>query len=194
MKLYIFTPNKDALFTPKHVSDLENLFDVTFGTEIKSISEYTDFISDTSEKIVALDPDLFDWNFTKEDIDTFKNVKAIVLQTTSFSWIDTDYAKEKGIPVVNLRGFSAQSVAEYAFMLALGVARKMSLVAQDGYAQDFVKHQGIELKGKTAGIIGLGRIGSNIATITKGFGMNTTHIGPRIQEMNNMNTKNFLNL
>jgi glycerate dehydrogenase len=175
MKLYIFTPNKDTLFTTEHILKLENIFEVVFCTDVKSISDYTDFVLDTSEKIVALDPDLFDWKFTKEDIHTFQNVKAIVLQTTSFSWIDVVCAKEKGIPVMNLRGFSAESVAEYAFMLALGVARKIPLIVQDGYIENFVKHQGIELKRKTAGIIGLGRIGSNIADITNGFGMNTIY-------------------
>jgi lactate dehydrogenase-like 2-hydroxyacid dehydrogenase len=104
-----------------------------------------------------------------------QNVKAICLQTTSFSWIDVKHAKDKGIPVTNLRGFSSEAVAEFALTLAFGVARKLPLVAQANYQQDFVKHEGIELKGKTAGIIGLGRIGSNIASLTKGIGMRTLY-------------------
>jgi len=104
-----------------------------------------------------------------------KNVKAICLQTTSFSWIDVEHAKSKNIPVLNLRGFSQEAVAEYSLLLALGVARKLALLAQSGYLQDFINHRGIELKGKTAGIIGLGRIGGRIAELVQGIGMITTY-------------------
>ena len=175
MKLYVFTPNKEALFTPELEAMLNKSFDVVFYTQIKPFEEHTDFINDESEKVVALDPDFFNWSFQKEQIDLIKNAKAICLQTTSFSWIDGEYAKSKNIPVLNLRGFSQEAVAEYALMLALGTARKMALVAQKGYVQDFVAHQGIELKGKTAGVIGLGHIGTCIANLCSGIGMNVKY-------------------
>jgi lactate dehydrogenase-like 2-hydroxyacid dehydrogenase len=175
MKLYIFTPNRSALFTPELEAELERNFDVTFYTEIKPLEDHGEFLIDESEKIVALDPDFFDWSFKQDKIDMMKNVKAICLQTTSFSWIDSEYAQSKGIPVLNLRGFSQEAVAEYALFLAFGVARKIALVAQNNYVQDFVAHQGIELKGRTAGVIGLGRIGSSIASLCKGVGMNVQY-------------------
>lgn len=175
MKLYIFTPNKEAIFTKEIEQNLKEKFEVVFYTEIKPLSEHLDFINDESEKVVALDPDFFDWKFSKEEIDLCKNVRAFCLQTTSFSWIDIEYAKEKNIPVLNLKGFSSEAVAEFAFMLALGVARKLPLIMQANYTQDFVAHQGIELRGKTAGIIGLGNIGKNIAEKCKGFGMKTVY-------------------
>jgi lactate dehydrogenase-like 2-hydroxyacid dehydrogenase len=175
MKLYIFTPNKTAIFNQTLEERLRDIFEVVFYTDSKPLSEYRDFINDTEEKIVALDPDFFNWSFSASEIDLMQNVKAICLQTTSFSWIDTKHAGEKGIPVTNLRGFSSEAVAEFALTLALGVARKLPLVIQAGYQQDFVKHQGLELKGKTAGIIGLGRIGTNIANLTKGIGMKTVY-------------------
>lgn len=93
MKLYIFTPNKGALFTPELESKLNENFDVVFYTEIKPLADHVDFLADESEKVVALDPDFFDWKFPKEQIDMMKHVKAICLQTTSFSWIDGEYAK-----------------------------------------------------------------------------------------------------
>lgn len=175
MKLYIFSPNKEALFTPELETKLKESFDVTFYTEIKPLEEHTDFFADESEKVVALDPDFFGWAFKQDKIDMMKNVKAICLQTTSFSWIDSEYAKSKNIPILNLRGFSQEAVAEYALMLTLGVARKMALVAQKGYMQDFIAYQGIELKGRTAGIIGLGRIGTCIANLCSGIGMKVNY-------------------
>jgi lactate dehydrogenase-like 2-hydroxyacid dehydrogenase len=171
MKLYIFTPNKEAVFSKTLEQQLAKEFEVIFFTSPKPLSEHTEFVHDETEKIVALDPDYFGWKFTSQDIDLLKNVKAICLQTTSFSWIDTKYANEKNIPVLNLKGFSTEAVTEFAFMLALGVARKLPLIIQADYKQDFVAHQGVELKGKTAGIIGLGRIGKSIAEKCQGFGM-----------------------
>jgi lactate dehydrogenase-like 2-hydroxyacid dehydrogenase len=175
MKLYIFTPNKDALFTPQLEQKLSEVFEVIFYTNPSPLKVHGEFIADESEKIVALDPDYFNWSFTKEDIDLLKNTKALCLATTSFSWVDTGYAKEKGIPVTNLRGFSTEAVAEFALLMTLSVARKMPLVVKDGYKQDFVKHQGIELKGRTAAVIGLGRIGNRIAELMEGVGMKVVY-------------------
>lgn len=78
---------------------------------------------------------------------------------------------KKGIPVVNLRGFSSVAVAEWAMMVALSLARRIPLVVQDGWKQDLGKHQGFELRGKTAGVIGLGNIGALIAENCQGLGM-----------------------
>lgn len=184
MKLYIFTPNKDALFTEEIEITLRNNFEVIFYTSPMPLKEHSDFIEDTEEKIIALDPDYFGWNFTAEDIDLMKNVKAICLQTTSFSWIDTKHANAKNIPVLNLKGFSSEAVAEFAFMLGLGVARKLPLIIQADYKQDFVAHQGVELKGRTAGIIGLGRIGTSIAEKCKGFGMQVSYWSKNSKDIN----------
>jgi lactate dehydrogenase-like 2-hydroxyacid dehydrogenase len=175
MKLYIFSPNKKAIFSDALLAQLSKNYEVVFYETPTPLSEHTDFVNDETEKVVALDPDYFGWRFTKEDVDLCKNVKAFCLQTTSFSWIDTDYAKEKNVPVLNLKGFSSEAVAEFAFMLALGVARKLPLIIQADYKQDFVEHQGIELRGKVAGVIGLGNIGTDIAEKCKGFGMKTLY-------------------
>ncbi|MEN9852648.1 MAG: hypothetical protein RI996_591 [Candidatus Parcubacteria bacterium] len=175
MKLYIFSPNKKAIFSDLLLSQLENNYEVIFHETPTPLLQHADFINDIDEKVIALDPDYFDWKFTSEDIDLCKNVKAFCLQTTSFSWMDTEHAKERGVPVLNLKGFSREAVAEFAFLLALGVARKLPLLIQAEYKQDFIAHQGIELRGKTAGIIGLGNIGTNIAENCKGFGMKTLY-------------------
>jgi len=128
---------------------------------------HTDFASlkelqTPEEKIICLDPDFCDWTVPNSVFDSL-NLKAVILQTTSFSWIDIDYAKSKDIPVVNLRGFSSIAVAEWVTMMVLNIARKLPIVIKDDWKQDYTKHQGIELRGKTAGIVGMGRIGAAIA-------------------------------
>ncbi|MES2006661.1 MAG: NAD(P)-dependent oxidoreductase [Patescibacteria group bacterium] len=170
MKIIALTPNREGIFSKELEQRLSAVGEVIFKTTPQPISAISE-LQTPEEKILALDPDFVNWNFTKEDIEGIANLKTICLQTTSFGWIDTAYAKEKGIAVINLRGFSTEAVAEFSLMMTLALARKMSIVVQDGFKQDFVKHQGIELRGKKAGIIGLGSIGERYAELCRGIGM-----------------------
>ena len=170
MKIIVLSPIADLLFTEELKEKIKSAGDVVFIKDIKPLLEVSE-LYDSEPKIVAIDPDFCEWNVSREVIEKMKNIQAICLQTTSFSWIDTTEAKKQGIPVMNLRGFSTEAVAEWAFMMAVNVARKLPLIIKDGWKQDFGKHQGIELKGKVVGIIGLGTIGTRIAEICKGLGM-----------------------
>lgn len=174
MKIIVLSPNKEAVFTEAEISKLKAASEVIFETEPKDIRQIPALMAD-EDKILALDPDFVGWKFTKEDIDAIPRLKTICLQTTSFSWIDTAHAASKGIPVTNLRGFSTEGVAEYALFMLLGVARKFPLVMKDGFKQDFIKHKGIEFKGKRVGIIGLGNNGHRFAEVCKGIGMEVVY-------------------
>jgi phosphoglycerate dehydrogenase-like enzyme len=170
VKIVILSPNADLLFTDELKRDITAAGEAVFIKEIKPLLDVLELYN-SEQKIVAIDPDFCEWNVPREVIEKMKNVQAICLQTTSFSWIDIAEAKKQGIPVMNLRGFSKEAVAEWAFMMAINVARKLPLIIKDGWKQDFSKHQGLELKGKTVGIVGLGTIGSRIAEICNGLGM-----------------------
>ena len=85
------------------------------------------------ERILAIDPDFSNWKVENSDLEKIPNLTGVCLQTTSFSWIDIDFLKNKNIPVMNLRGFSSEAVAEWAFLMALNVARKIPLVSQKGW-------------------------------------------------------------
>lgn len=174
MKIIILSKNSDLFFTEEQVEKIKSAGDTIFIKVIKPLLDIVELYSE-EEKIVAIDPDFCEWNVSMEVIEKIKNVKAICLQTTSFSWIDIDQAAKQGFPVVNLRGFSTEAVAEWAVMMAINVARKLPLIIKDEWKQDFGKHQGIELHGKTAGIIGLGNIGTRVAEICNGLGMNIVY-------------------
>lgn len=174
MKIIILSPNADLLFTDELKEKIKSAGEAVFIKDIKPLLDIPELFDD-EQKIVAIDPDFCEWNVSKEVIGKMKNVQAICLQTTSFSWIDTAEAKKQGIPVMNLRGFSREAVAEWAFMMAMNVARKLPLIVKDSWKQDFSKHQGVELKGKTVGIIGLGTIGTRIAEICNGLGMEVVY-------------------
>ncbi len=114
---------------------------------------------------------------TEELIDKAKNLKYIGQFSTAFGKVDVDYAKSKGIPVSNLAGFSTESVAEFTIAAILEAIRGLEIGKQRGRELN-VDESGVkawEIKGKTFGILGLGRIGTRVAEIAKGFGANVVY-------------------
>ncbi|MFA6249960.1 MAG: NAD(P)-dependent oxidoreductase [Candidatus Shapirobacteria bacterium] len=170
MKIYLLSPVASQIFNPDFIRTLKPLGTVVIDDKIKSLSKVTG-MTDSEDKIIALDPGFCDWQLKESDISSIPNIKAICLQSTSFSWLDNEYCRQLNIPVVNIKNYSTNSVAEWAVMLAMLVARKIPLVIKNNWNYDFTNFQGIELTGKTAGIIGLGHIGRSIANICQGLGM-----------------------
>jgi len=87
--------------------------------------------------------------------------------------IDADAATRRGIVVMNTPGANAVAVAELTIGLMLGLARKVPVANSSMHAGKWEKKslQGAELKGKTLGILGLGRIGLEVAKRARGFGL-----------------------
>jgi D-3-phosphoglycerate dehydrogenase len=87
--------------------------------------------------------------------------------------IDADAATRRGIVVMNTPGANAVAVAELAIGLMLALARKLPAANASMHAGRWEKKnlQGMELRGKTLGILGLGRIGLEVAKRAKGFGL-----------------------
>lgn len=137
----------------------------------------------------------------KELIDACPNLKAIGRGGVGLDNIDVEYAKSKGIAVINTPAASSRSVGELAMAHMLGLSRFLHLanrqMPETGNTQfnELKKaySKGAELEGKTLGIIGLGRIGMETARCGLGMGMNivaydpfvsevTLHVGPRALE------------
>lgn len=171
MKIYIISPNAESMLTPAQRNALDAVGDVAIFGDSKPFDQLTELYAGDEPRIVAVDPDFSDWQFPNEVIDKIPNLQAICLQTTSYSWVDVAHAAEKGIPVVDLRGFSSVAVAEWATCMALATARRVPVVIADGWKLDYEKHRGFELRGKTAGIVGLGNIGTAVAENMAGLGM-----------------------
>jgi D-3-phosphoglycerate dehydrogenase len=87
--------------------------------------------------------------------------------------IDAEAATRRGIVVMNTPGANAIAVAELTVGLMLALARKLPVANNGMHAGRWEKKtlQGAELRGKTLGILGLGRIGLEVAKRAKGFGM-----------------------
>lgn len=124
----------------------------------------------------------------KEVIDACPNVKIIGRGGVGMDNIDVDYARSKGIHVINTPASSSQSVAE----LVMGQLFSLSRFLNDSFKHmesgDFSTlkknyAKGVELRGKTLGIIGFGRIGQNLASYALGVGMNVIAIDNKKQDV-----------
>ncbi len=109
----------------------------------------------------------------KEFIDKCPNLKLIISRSAGLDHIDLEYAKKKNIEIKNCPSYGPNSVAEFSFLLLLAVIRKLrkTLEEEYGFNTKDVDLRGYELKGKTIGIIGTGKIGSAACEIALGFGM-----------------------
>ena len=115
----------------------------------------------------------------KDLIDTCPGLKVIGRGGVGMDNIDVEYAREKGLSVINTPAASSASVAELVFAHLYGGVRflhdsnrNMPLEGESnfkGLKKAYAK--GVELRGKTIGIIGFGRIGQEVAKIALGVGM-----------------------
>ncbi|MDD6484928.1 MAG: 2-hydroxyacid dehydrogenase [Clostridiales bacterium] len=100
-------------------------------------------------------------------------VKLILMRCAGFNNVDLKAASEKGITVLRVPGYSPEAVAEHAMGLALAVNRHIHKgyikVRENNFALNGL--MGVNFYGKTAGIIGTGKIGEAMCRICRGFGM-----------------------
>jgi len=101
-----------------------------------------------------------------------KKLKLIVTLSTGFDHIDLQAVKKRGIPVCNVPDYGQHTVAEFALALMLALSRKIfwgvKRVKEGSY--DYHGLRGFDLKGKTVGVYGAGRIGVHFIDLLAGFG------------------------
>jgi len=124
---------------------------------------------------------------TRAVIDRFHpRLKVISKYGIGLDKIDVAYATEKKLPVLNTPGVNHTTVAEHTFGLLLGITKKIIENAVEVSAGKWVagwkKPVGHEILGSTMGIIGLGRIGKEVATRAKAFGMSVIAYDPYFDE------------
>lgn len=110
---------------------------------------------------------------TPETIAALSHLKAIALPTTGTEWFPVADFEARGVVVKNLPGYSGQSTAEFTWALILSLTRKVLAAQRRVLTGEAVSLRGMELEGKTLGIIGGGDVGGRVARIAAGFGMRT---------------------
>ncbi|MET1159887.1 MAG: D-2-hydroxyacid dehydrogenase [Thermoprotei archaeon] len=163
---------KVLIAAPIHSRAIEILkergFEVLYREEPEE-DELVELVKDVDALIVRSKPLV-----TRRVIEAANKLKIIVRAGVGLDNIDLDAAKEKGIEVANVPEAATNSVAELAIGLMISVLRKIAYADRMMRQGKWVKKEsmGFELRGKTLGIIGMGRIGRAVARIAyHGFGM-----------------------
>jgi len=136
----------------------------------KIIGEYQGILVRSSTKLTA------------EIIEHGHNLKVIGRAGVGVDNVDVEAASRKGIIVMNAPGGNTISTCEHAFALMLSVARNIPLahISLKNKTWERSKFKGVELNSKTLGIIGLGRIGKEVAKRALAFGMEVLAYDPFI--------------
>lgn len=112
---------------------------------------------------------------TPKVLEALPSLKFIATRSTGYDHIDLQSCKAKGVQVAFVPSYGINTVAEQAFGLILNLTRKMYWAInqiKEREQFDYKGLQGIDLKGKTLGVIGTGKIGKESINIGQGFGMN----------------------
>lgn len=128
----------------------------------------------------------------KDVIDACPGLKVIGRGGVGMDNIDVDYARSKGMQVINTPAASSNSVAELVFAHLFNAVRflydsnrQMPNHGEDKFEELKKKYaKGVELRGKTMGIVGFGRIGQSVAKMALGLGMKVLAFDPFVTEAN----------
>src|ERR1700724_1827673 len=162
--------------SPKGVELLESggqlLVDVKTGLEenelLAVVAEYSAIVVRSQTKI------------TTKVIEAAKLLKAVGRAGVGVDNVDVDAATRRGVIVMNTPAGNTISTAEHAFSLLVSIARNIPQAHDSVKAGqlDRKSYEGVELHGKTIGIFGMGRIGTEIARRVIAFGMRPVAYDP----------------
>ncbi|AOS61032.1 phosphoglycerate dehydrogenase [Actinoalloteichus hymeniacidonis] len=129
-------------------------------------------VGEAEALIVGLDP------IDREVFEAAPKLKVVAKHGVGYDNIDLDAARDHGVRVVYAPGSNSRAVAELTFGLLLDVARGISANDRAVRAGGWPKTFGVELAGRSLGILGFGRIGRLMAGYAEAFGMNVVAHDP----------------
>jgi len=158
----------------KYISDKLQGHSISFAESLENIA--SDILN--SAEVVSV---FVNNPIRKADLDKMPNLRLITTRSTGFDHIDVVAAREKNIEVVYVPSYGEATVAEFAFALLLSLSRKIpeaheQVTKTGSFNQSNLR--GFDLKGKTIGVIGTGRIGVRVIKMAKGFDMNVLAYDP----------------
>ncbi len=120
---------------------------------------------------------------TQALLDQMPKLKFIVTRSTGHDHIDVAACRNRGVEVTYVPSYGENTVAEHAFALILALARNLPTAIRKTRGMDFSLEglEGIDLMGKTLGVVGAGKIGRQALRIGRGFGMEAIAFDPHEQ-------------
>ncbi len=161
---------------------LSDAFDPGLPDKLEKFGEVTDDKERLAEAEVVLIRSKT--KVTKEYIDSAPNLKLVIRGGVGLDNVDLVYAKEKGITVHNTAAASSVAVAELAFALMIATTNHVVVADKSMREGQWIKKQlkRTELYKKTLGIIGMGRIATELAIRAKAFGMEIVAYDPFVEQ------------
>lgn len=101
-------------------------------------------------------------------------LRFIAARSTATEYIDLDACRERGVAVANVPSYGEHTVAEHTFALILALSRRLREVTGESAADGKLSYsntRAFELRGKTLGVVGAGRIGRHVIAVAQAFGM-----------------------
>jgi lactate dehydrogenase-like 2-hydroxyacid dehydrogenase len=172
MKIYAILNRVE--FNPKDLTRLEDLGAKVFFN--KDIEEVAELFEDLEEKVLLLQWTGLKTNGKAElnSLLKVKNLKAVCLSTTSYSWVDYQGLRNNGIDLCNAPGKSSTSVAEFFYFMTIALLRKLPLYIQNN-CDELEGVLGREVNNLEVGVVGMGSIGQVYADICTSNNMNVSY-------------------
>jgi len=173
MKVLVLSPLPEGVIRSLFA---ENLAKYKLDANFFTINQYD--LDALKRELADTDIVIGDYTFkipiTAEMCDAMTKVKLIQQPSTGYDHIDIRASAKKGIPVANIGGANATSVAEHTIALALVLLKRITYahekMLEGNWTQGELLNVATELSGKTWGLIGLGRIGREVANRAKPLG------------------------
>jgi len=167
MKLIITEPMD---FSPEGLKILKKKFEVISLDNISKLSEYIHTANILFVRLGIV--------FSREILSNAPNLKVICTPTTGLDHIDLDFCKENNIKIISLKNEreflnTIPSTAEHTWTLLMAINRKLNMACEHTKLKQWNRNifKSFNLKGKTLGILGLGRVGKQVAHFGNSFGM-----------------------
>src|SRR3989344_4351541 len=168
MKIVI--PEYVEIVSDEYIRKLKKLADVTV---------YPDFPKNDEEIISRIGKaELIALNWIKINsriIENCPDLKYIITLSTGINFVDSNYASQKGIKVINCPTHNAQAVAEHIMALMLAISRNIveaqTLIRKGRWKEIPYMFTGTELSGKKLGLVGFGQIGKKVERLAKAMRM-----------------------
>src|SRR5437660_4270548 len=167
--------------SPKGIALLQQRpeFEVVVLSKRLSEAELLPMVKDVAAMVVRSETKV-----TRQVIEAAPALRVVGRAGVGIDNVDVDAATQRGVVVMNTPGGNTISTAELSFAMILGLARKLPQAHASMAAGkwDRKQFQGAELAGKTLGVLGLGRIGSEVARRAVAFGMKVAGYDPFLTE------------
>ena len=168
MKIVI--PEYVEIVSDEYIRKLKKLAEVTVYADYPKTDE------EIIRRIGRAELIAFNWiKINSRIIDRCPDLKYIITLSTGINFVDSNYASQKGIKVINCPTHNAQAVAEHIIALMLAISRNIveaqTLIRKGRWKETPYMFTGTELSGKKLGLVGYGQIGKKVERLAKAMRM-----------------------